>query len=112
MARMYWHINIDELAEAYADGVPLAELCERYQIAEHKLYELRKAFGIPARPRATPMSDAPNDEEERHSAASLALSPWVESRIKELREAKVLAEQRAEYEIAQVRMFRHHCSRV
>jgi hypothetical protein len=40
------------------------------------------------------------------------LSPWVESRIKELREAKVLAEQKAEYEIAQVRMFRHHCSRI
>lgn len=112
MARRWYHVDVDELEAGYKGGEFVSDLCSRFKITAGQLDAIRNQFGIPSRPRPTRMSDAPNEDEERHSAASLALSPWVESRIKELREAKVLEEQRAEYEIAQVRLFRHHCSRV
>lgn len=112
MERRWYHVDVDELEAAYNGGEFVSDICERFGIKVCQLDAIRLKFGIPNRPRPTRFSDAPNEDEERHSAASLALSPWVESRIKELREAKVLAEQKAEYEIAQVRLFRHHCSRV
>ena len=112
MARMYWHVDVDALEQAYTSGVSIEDLCDQFRITQDKLFELRKTYGIAARPRATQLDDAPSEDEERRSAASLALSPWVESRIKELREAKVLAEQEAEWQVTQVRMYRHQCSRV
>jgi hypothetical protein len=112
MARRWYHVDVDELEAGYKGGDFVSGLCERFDITAGQLDAIRLKFGIPNRPRPTRFSDAPSEDEERHSAASLALSPWVESRIAELREAKVLAEQKAEYEIAQVRMFRHHCSRI
>lgn len=112
MERRWYHVDVDELEAGYRGGEFVADLCERFKITAGQLDSIRLKFGIPNRPRPTRFSDAPSEDEERHSAASLALSPWVESRIKELREAKVLEEQRAQYEIAQVRVYRHHCSRI
>lgn len=112
MARRWYHVDVDELEAAYKGGEFVSDICERFGIKVCQLDAIRLKFAIPNRPRPTRFSDAPSEDEERHSAASLALSPWVESRIKELREAKVLEEQRAQYEIAQVRMYRHHCSRI
>lgn len=112
MTRRWYHVDVDAIEAAYKGGEFVSDICERFGIKVCQLDAIRLKFGIPNRPRPTRFSDAPNEDEERQSAASLALSPWVESRIKELREAKVLEEQRAQYEIAQVRMYRHHCSRI
>ena len=112
MVRMWRHVDVDKLERDYVAGEAAAVLRERNSLTVAQFDWLRTKYKFPSRERIIRENDAPDEDEERQSAASLALSPWVESRIKELREAKVLAEQQAEYEIAQVRMYRHHCSRV
>lgn len=51
----------DDVITLYRQGVPVREICQRYGISKQQLSDLRKARGIPRRPRGL------NDEQKRQA---------------------------------------------
>ena len=84
--RREWHIDVDELDRLWRQGVTVYELSARYDVSPATIFRLRRRHDIPDRPSLQSREhDAPSPEEETASADSLAFSPWVQARIKELR---------------------------
>ena len=83
MPRMHYHINMDEFEQLWRQGVLGCELATRYGISASHVTRLRKRYGIPDR-REEDLMSAPTAADDSASQDSLAFSPWVASRIKEL----------------------------
>ena len=60
------------------------EVAERLGVPSRRLYKLADVHKLPRRERNTVHLEAPSDADELLSGESLAFSPWVASRIKEL----------------------------
>lgn len=103
----HYQVDIDELRQLWEAGWLVADLAERYRCTHTYIYWLRKKYGIKDRDRLQSTEPPPpSDEDDSASRDSLALSPWVEARVKEMREAK-LAELREEpWTLTKARLWR------
>lgn len=76
------------LLELWAQGVSAAEIASRFGVKRGTISKWAKRYGLPPRAAlATPEYEAPSPEDDAASLDGLALSPWVESRARECREA-------------------------
>ncbi|ERH24630.1 Helix-turn-helix domain of resolvase, partial [Actinomyces johnsonii F0542] len=57
----------DEVITLYQRGVPVREICQRYDISRQQVSDLRNARGIPRRPRG--LSDEQKRQAEQHYLA-------------------------------------------
>ena len=57
----------DEVITLYQQGVPVREICQRYDISRQQVSDLRNARGIPRRPRG--LSDEEKRQAEQHYIA-------------------------------------------
>lgn len=86
----HYHIDIEELRRLWEAGWLVEDLAARFRCTNTMIYWLRKKYGIRDRDRSQSTEPPPpSPEDARISRDSLALSPWVEARVKEMREAKL-----------------------
>jgi len=84
------HIDIDELRHYWQADWTAEDLALKYRCTKTYVDWLRNKYGIPDRNILKAQEPPPpSPEDARMSRDSLALSPWVESRVKEIREAKL-----------------------
>lgn len=84
------------LFRMWADGSTLAQIAERFGVVESTVSKWVQRYKLPRRWHVNQLDlPAPTPEDDAASLASLALSPWVEERAREVRE-KHFAERRAE----------------
>lgn len=92
----HYHIDLEELRQLWESGWLVHDLAKRYGCTDTYIYWLRKKYGIANRSRSQSMEPPPPSvADDLLSRDSLALSPWVEARAKEVRE-KHFAERRGE----------------
>lgn len=87
------------LFELWAEGLSSGKIAKRFGVCVSTVTKWAQRYKLPSRVRGgTPEMPAPSVEDEVASLAGLALSPWVEARARERREAHY-ALRRAEPEI-------------
>ena len=92
----HYHIDLEELRQLWETGWLVEDLAERYGVTQTYIYWLRKKYGIANRSRSQSTEPPPPSvADDLLSRDSLALSPWVEERAREVRE-KHFAERRGE----------------
>jgi hypothetical protein len=103
----HYHIDLTEFRQLWEAGWLAEDLAARYRCTKTYVYWLRNKYGIPDRDMLKSAEPPPPSlEDARISRDSLALSPWVEARVKEMREAK-LAELRDEpWTLTKARLWR------
>jgi uncharacterized protein YjcR len=106
MARIKrFNVDIEEMRELWGDGWSPADLAKRFGCHPSTVYNFASLYAWPARGSANE-PPPPSDEDERLSCDSLALSPWVEARVAQFREAKQRQREQERAEVMQVRMWR------
>lgn len=92
----HYHIDIDELRQLWDAGWLVDDLAKRYRCTRTFIYWLRKKYRIPERDRSQSTEPPPpSPADDVLSRDSLALSPWVEARAREIRE-RHMAQRRGE----------------
>ena len=75
------------LHQLWAEGVPTAEIAQRFGVAYSTVTKWAQRYKLPRRtlhPADEP--EAPTPEDDAASLEGLALSPWVEERARAVRE--------------------------
>lgn len=85
MTVKYWNVDIAELRLLWCAGWSVEELANKYGVTKSCIYKLKEKYRMLDRGRKE-MSEPPppSPEDVAASEDSLRLSPWVQSRIKEL----------------------------
>ena len=87
MSRRYT-VDVPQLFKLWSDtDYTRAEIARELRLTNQQLRSSSERYGLGPREacrRAFSMEDADSPEEEQASADSLRLSPWVQSRIREL----------------------------
>lgn len=98
VAKTHTKADVALLTEMWSAGATIAEIAARFGVTHSTVSKWATRYGLPKRQPATSQDvPDPTPEEEAASLDSLALSPWVEQRARECREAH-FAERRAESE--------------
>jgi transposase len=106
MARLKrFNVDIEEMRELWGDGWSVEDLAKRFGCSSATVYNFSNLYAWPARGGSNE-PPPPSDEDERLSCDSLALSPWVEARVAQFREAKQRQREQERAEVMQVRMWR------
>jgi hypothetical protein len=106
MARLRrYNVDIEEMRELWEDGWTVVDLAKRFKCTPSVVYNFSNLYAWPARGGSNE-PPPPSDEDERLSCDSLALSPWVEARVAQFREAKQRQREQERAEVMQVRMWR------
>jgi hypothetical protein len=88
MARLKrFSVDIEEMRELWVDGWSVEDLAKRFKCTASMVYNFSHLYAWPERGGSNE-PPPPSDEDERLSCDSLALSPWVEARVAQFREAK------------------------
>jgi len=83
----HYHIDLNELKQLWEAGWLVNDLAKRYGCTKTYIYWLRKKYDIADRDRSQSTEPGPpSPEDAQLSRDSLALSPWVEARAREVRE--------------------------
>jgi hypothetical protein len=85
------------LHQLWAEGVPTAQIAERFGVAMSTVTKWAQRYKLPRRtlhPANEP--EAPTPEDDAASLDGLALSPWVEERAREVREKHYESRRREE----------------
>lgn len=89
MCRFKYHVDVPKLFRLWNDSdYTRVEIARELGLRERQLQDVAARYGLGPRGachRAFSMEDAESPEEDAASGQSLALSPWVAARIKELR---------------------------
>jgi hypothetical protein len=106
MARLKrFSVDIEEMRELWSDGWSVVDLAKRFKCTTSLVYNFSNLYAWPERGGSSE-PPPPSDEDERLSCDSLALSPWVEARVAQFREAKQKQLEKERAEIMQVRVWR------
>lgn len=101
------HIDIEELRQLWEAGWLVQDLAARFRCTHTMIYWLRRKYGIRDRDRLQSTEPPPpSPEDARVSRDSLALSPWVEARVKEMREAKLRELRDEPWSLTKARLWR------
>ena len=87
MPRMHYHVDLDEMRRLWVAGESATSIAARFNVSKTTIWRLSVEYGMPSRPlpQSVEAEAAPSPEDESASSESLAFSPWVAARIKELR---------------------------
>ena len=79
-------VNVTQLWQLWCDpGLTVTEVARKMGITTGYLYRLARHFALPSRDRKSRNIQEATPEDEAASCESLALSPYVQARIVELR---------------------------
>jgi hypothetical protein len=85
------------LHQLWAEGVPTAQIAERFGVAMSTVTKWAQRYKLPRRTRhPAEEPEAPTPEDDAASLDGLALSPWVEERAREVREKHYESRRREE----------------
>jgi uncharacterized protein YjcR len=85
------------LHQLWAEGVPTAEIAERFGVAMSTVTKWAQRYKLPRRTRhPADEPEAPTPEDDAASLNGLALSPWVEERARKVREKHYESRRREE----------------
>jgi hypothetical protein len=104
MGSKWWHIDVEEMRELWVDGWTADDLAKRFKCPASTVYHLSAMYEWPARDSSNE-PPAPSEEDDRLSLDSLALSPWVEARVTEFREAKRAQAEKERVGMIEVRLW-------
>lgn len=96
-SRNHTRADLVLLHQLWAEGVPTAEIAERFGVAMSTVTKWAQRYKLPRRtlhPANEP--EAPTPEDDAASLDGLALSPWVEERAREVREKHYESRRREE----------------
>lgn len=105
MSRIHWMSGHDRgdlllLHELWMAGVSLEDIAKRFNRSKSTIVKWATNYKLPRRhPNPVGEPPAPSLDDDAASVSSLALSPWVEARARECREAHY-AQRRRETESA------------
>jgi hypothetical protein len=106
MARLKrFNVDIEEMRELWGDGWSVEDLAKRFKCSSATVYNFSTLYAWPDRERSNE-PPPPSEEDDRLSGDSLALSPWVEARVAQFREAKQKQLEQERAEVMHVRMWR------
>ena len=85
------------LHQLWAEGVPTAQIAERFGVAMSTVTKWAQRYKLPRRTRhPADEPEAPTPEDDAASLNGLALSPWVEERARTVREKHYESRRREE----------------
>ena len=96
-SRNHTRADLVLLHQMWAEGVPTAQIAERFGVAMSTVTKWAQRYRLPRRtlhPANEP--EAPTPEDDAASLDGLALSPWVEERAREVREKHYESRRREE----------------
>lgn len=96
-SRNHTRADLVLLHQLWAEGVPTAQIAERFGVAMSTVTKWAQRYKLPRRtlhPANEP--EAPTPEDDSASLDGLALSPWVEERAREVREKHYESRRREE----------------
>ena len=96
-SRNHTRADLALLHKLWAEGVPTAQIAERFGVAMSTVTKWAQRYKLPRRtlhPANEP--EAPTPEDDAASLDGLALSPWVEERAREVREKHYESRRREE----------------
>jgi len=106
MRRLKWQgVDIEEMRELWSDGWSVVDLAKRFKVTASAVYNFSNLYAWPERGGSNE-PPPPSEEDARLSSDSLALSPWVEARVAQFREAKQKQLEQERAEVMQVRVWR------
>lgn len=79
---------LDVLHRLWMEGTSKETLAIKYGVSKTTVDKWVVVYRLPRRKRVEPEMPAPSPEDDAASRDSLALSPWVEARARECREAR------------------------
>ena len=96
-SRNHTRADLVLLHKLWAEGVPTAEIAERFGVAMSTVTKWAQRYKLPRRTRhPADEPEAPTPEDDAASLDGLALSPWVEERAREVREKHYESRRREE----------------
>lgn len=96
-SRNHTRADLVLLHQLWAEGVPTAQIAERFGVAMSTVTKWAQRYKLPRRtlhPAGEP--EAPTPEDDAASLDGLALSPWVEERARDVREKHYESRRREE----------------
>jgi uncharacterized protein YjcR len=96
-SRSHSRADLVLLHQLWAEGVPTAEIAQRFGVAYSTVTKWAQRYKLPRRtlhPADEP--EAPTPEDDAASLNGLALSPWVEERARKVREKHYESRRREE----------------
>ena len=96
-SRNHTRADLVLLHQLWAEGVPTAQIAERFGVAMSTVTKWAQRYKLPRRTRhPADEPEAPTPEDDAASLDGLALSPWVEQRAREMREKHYESRRREE----------------